>query len=432
MNNNKYESCLNYLYSQLPMYQRVGQAAYKTDLTNTIRLCEALGNPQDGIKFIHVAGTNGKTSTSHFIASILQKAGYKVGLYTSPHLIDFRERILINGEMVSKDFVVQFVDDNKSIFDDIKPSFFEMTVAMSFVYFKQENVDFAVIEVGLGGRLDSTNIITPIICEITNIGFDHVQFLGNTLQSIASEKAGIIKKNVPVVICETQDEVADVFKNRAKELDAPFLFADKVFSVSDVIQNVDSLRFIAKSLLTGRVYNIESALVGHYEIKNIIGVLTVIEEISRHADISTEAIEQGIKESKLRGRWDIIGRNPLTVCDTGHNIDGIMVNMEMLQYADYNNLHIVFGAVNDKDLDKIVTKLDKTAIYYFCKPNIPRGMDVEVLKAKFESVGIAGDTYSSCIEALKAAQNAALSDDLIYVGGSTFVVADILSAMEEC
>lgn len=430
MNSNKYESCLNYLYSQLPMYQRVGQAAYKTDLTNTVRLCESLGNPQNGIKFIHVAGTNGKTSTSHFIASILQEAGYKVGLYTSPHLIDFRERILINGEMVSKDFVIRFVDDNKVIFDEVKPSFFEMTVAMAFVYFKQENVDFAVIEVGLGGRLDSTNIITPIICEITNIGFDHVQFLGNTLQSIAIEKAGIIKNNVPVVISETQDEIADVFKNKAKESDAPFLFADKVFSVSDVVQNVDSLRFVAKSLLTGKIYNIDSALVGHYEIKNIIGVLTVIEEMSRYVEIPVETIERGIKEAKLRGRWDIIGRNPLTVCDTGHNIDGILVNMDMLKYAKYNKLHIVFGAVNDKDLDKIVTKIDRSATYYFCKPSIPRGMDVDILKAKFESVGIEGTSYSSCIEALKAAQNAALNDDLIYVGGSTFVVADILSAIE--
>ncbi len=431
MNNMNYEECLSYMYSQLPMYHRVGQAAYKTDLTNTLLLCQHFGNPHNDVKCIHIAGTNGKTSTSHFVASILEKAGYKVGLYTSPHLADFRERIMINGEMISKEFVMDFVLNNKQVFAQIQPSFFEMTVAMAFLYFKQEKVDFAVIEVGMGGRLDSTNVITPLVSAITNIGYDHTQFLGDTLQLIAGEKAGIIKAGVPVVIGETQEETKDVFVAKAEEMNAPIFFADQIFDISELHQDFSSLRFTATSKLTTEVYHVDSALVGHYEVKNIKTVLAVMEELSKVVDISKDAIEAGLGESKLRGRWDIIYRAPLTVCDTGHNSEGLAANLEMLGFGTFDKLHIVFGAVSDKDVSKTAKMMPKDAVYYFCKPNIPRGMDADLLKEKFAEVGISGVVYASCMEALRAARGAAGAKDLIYVGGSTFVVADTLTELNK-
>ena len=429
MNNTNYDDCLNYMFSQLPMFHRIGPAAYKANLTNTICLCDYFGNPQEKLKCIHIAGTNGKTSSSHFIASILQHAGYQVGLYTSPHLIDFRERIIVDDEMIAKDYVADFINDNRKLFDKVQPSFFEMTVILAFKYFLDKNVDYAVIEVGLGGRLDSTNIITPLISTITNIGFDHMQFLGNTLPAIASEKAGIIKKNVPVVIGETQIETKDVFIDKANHENAPIVFADQVINTYTVEQNVDSLKFKAKSDLTGKEYDINSALVGHYEIKNIKTVLATMEILSNQISISKKAIEEGFNSSILRGRWDIIGRHPLTVCDAGHNAEGLTETLKMISYAKYKKLHVIFGAVSDKRLDITVTLFPKDATYYFCKPHVPRGMDIDILMSKFATEGITGTRYDSCMEALNAAKKASSSEDLIYVGGSCFVVAEILTAL---
>ena len=429
MSNNRYEDCVKYMQAQLPMYHRVGAAAYKTDITNTVLLCEHFGNPQNQLRCIHIAGTNGKTSSSHFMASILQKAGYKVGLYTSPHLIDFRERIIVDGKMIDKDYVADFVESNKAVFEKLQPSFFEMTFVLAVKYFVDMKVDYAVIEVGLGGRLDSTNVITPLVSMITNIGFDHTQFLGNTLPAIAFEKAGIIKKNVPAVIGETQPETTMVYVKKAFQEDAPLIFADQVFQISDVVQTMDKLSFRAVSGLTDEVYDVESALVGHYEIKNITSVLATVEVLSKQVFIPKQAVLDGLKSSILRGRWDIIGRNPLIVCDTGHNAEGLAETLEMISFAKYRRLHIIFGAVSDKKMDKTINLFPKDATYYFCRPDIPRGMNVDVLMEWFAKAGISGTAYESCMEALQAAKAASSPDDLIYVGGSTFVVADILSSL---
>ena len=419
--------CLDYMYSQLPMYHRIGPAAYKTDLTNTVKLCEHFNNPQNKLKFVHIAGTNGKTSSSHFVASILHCAGYKVGLYTSPHLVDFRERILVDGKMIDKEFVYNFVENNKDVFAEIKPSFFEMTVALAFLYFVEQNVDYAVVEVGLGGRLDSTNIITPLVSTITNIGLDHCQFLGNTLPEIAHEKAGIIKKHVPVIIGETQDETTNVFLAKAKEESAPIIFADQNYHVDNVVQTFDSLKFNVTSSITGEKYEVDSALKGHYEIKNIVTVVATIEELQKQIDIPKQAVIDGLHTSLLRGRWDIIGRNPLIVCDTGHNAEGIIETLTMINYVEYNKLHIVFGVVEDKKLDVTLQILPKNASYYLCRPNIPRGLDVKILQKKMNEAGIDGNVYASCDEALDTAIANADANDMIYVGGSSFVVAEILS-----
>ncbi|MDD4141846.1 MAG: bifunctional folylpolyglutamate synthase/dihydrofolate synthase [Bacteroidales bacterium] len=429
MNNcDRYQSCLDYLYSQLPIYHRIGPAAYKADITDTVKLCAHFGNPQNGLKCIHVAGTNGKTSASHYIASVLQKAGYKTGLYTSPHLVDFRERILVDGEMIDKDYVCSFVENNKDLFKEIQPSFFEITVALAFCYFRDVNVDFAVIEVGLGGRLDSTNIITPLVSLITNIGFDHTQFLGNTLPEIAFEKAGIIKDNVPVVISETQPETKGVFLKKAAEEHAPICFADEDFVVKDVSQTMEKLEFKATSSKTGTEYNVHSKLIGHYEIKNIRAVLEVLEILGKQYPISHEAILEGLKSTVLRGRWDIIHRDPYVVCDTGHNAEGLTETLSMIGFVKYRKLRVVFGAVNDKKLDKTVLMFPHDAVYYFSQPSVPRAMDVDLLAGRFAEAGIFGRRYARCVEALEAALSEADNDDLIYVGGSTFVVADILKA----
>jgi dihydrofolate synthase/folylpolyglutamate synthase len=412
------------------MYQRIGKAAYKANLDNIISLCNYLGNPQDKLKFIHIAGTNGKTSVSHYIASILEKAGYKTGLYTSPHLIDFRERILVNSKMIDKRYVCKFVDMHKDFILECKPSFFEITVAIAFQYFVDENIDCAVIEVGLGGRLDSTNIIKPLLSIITNIGFDHMDFLGNDLRSIAGEKAGIIKENTPVIISETQNEIKDIFIDKALGLHSSIYFADELIEVLDEQSSLDNLKISCRSYFSNRHYEINSNLVGHYEVKNIRAVILATEILKDEFRISEEALKAGFKSTVLRGRWEVLHKNPLAICDTGHNAEGIKEVVDCIKLIKYNKLHIVFGAVGDKNLDEIVTLLPKDAEYYFCKPSIPRGMDIEILKAKFQSAGITGKSFPSCYDAYQQALKNAGDDDLVFVGGSTFVVADVLEAIE--
>ena len=403
-----YQDTLNWMFSQLPMYQRQGKTAFKKDLSNTLKLAEHLNNPENKFKSVHVAGTNGKGSTSHILASVLQEAGYKVGLYTSPHLKDFRERIKINGQEVSKHFVIGFIKRNKDFFEANKLSFFEMTVGMAFDYFAKQNIDIAFVEVGLGGRLDSTNIVTPEVSIITNIGLDHTQFLGDTLEAIAFEKGGIIKPNIPVVIGETQKETAPVFKSLAKSCDSEILFADQLVS---------------------EVY--KSDLMGSYQSKNIKTVIQTVKQLQgKGFKISNKNLKQGllkvVKNTGLLGRWQILKERPKVVCDTGHNREGLIYVMQQLSNETFESLHIVFGVVNDKDLRSILDLLPKKATYYFCKPNISRGLDAEELQQTFSSYKLKGRAYKSVNEAYNSALNNARKDDFIYVGGSTFVVAEII------
>lgn len=403
-----YYDTVNWMFSQLPMYQNMGKVAFKKDLTNTYTLSNHLKNPEKKFKSIHVAGTNGKGSTSHMLASILQEAGYKVGLYTSPHLKDFRERIKINGKCVSKQFVIGFIKRNTSFFNEHSLSFFEMTVGMAFDYFARQKVDIAVIEVGLGGRLDSTNIIKPEISVITNIGLDHTQFLGDTLELIAFEKAGIIKEKVPVVIGETQKETKPVFKKIAKEKDASICFAD------------DS-----------EYKTYESDLKGAYQKHNIKTVLKTISELKKKGFTISEAnIVSGlinvIKNTGLQGRWQVLQLMPKIIADTAHNREGLTYTMAQIKSEAFKNLHIVLGVVNDKNLDTIIGLLPKDAHYYYCKPNVQRGLEANILKDYFTSKNYNGQAYNSVAEAFDAAKKSASVNDLIYVGGSTFVVAEII------
>ena len=391
------------------MYQRQGASAYRKDLTNTILLTEYLGNPHKNVKTIHIAGTNGKGSTSNMLASVLQEAGYKVGLYTSPHLRDFRERIKINGQDIPEDYVVDFFKKHKSFFEENDLSFFEMTVGLAFEYFDKEKVDVAIIEVGMGGRLDSTNIITPLASVITNIGLDHTQFLGNTLPEIASEKAGIIKKNIPVVIGEYTTETQPIFENKAKENESEIYFA------SDLIQQTPP-----------------SDLVGVYQEKNKKTVLQTIRVLQskNYFSISDKAIQNGFlnvaKNTGFMGRWQVLQHNPKIICDTAHNTHGLEIVIEQLSKEKYTNLHIVLGAVNDKDLDSVLPLFPKKATYYFCKPDVPRGLEASVLQEKAKEFSLFGESYISIAEAFQKAKQQALPTDLIFVGGSTFVVAEVL------
>ncbi len=427
-----YEKTLDYLFTKLPMYQRIGQAAYKADLNNTIAICHALGNPEKKIKCIHVAGTNGKGSSSHMLAAILQQAGYKTGLYTSPHLVDFRERIKINGKQISKADVVKFVEDYKTVFEKIEPSFFEWTVGLAFHYFKQQEIDVAIIEVGLGGRLDSTNVITPECCLITNIGFDHVNLLGDTLPLIAAEKAGIIKTKIPVTISQTQLEVISVFNTKAQQVKSPIEFADKNFRVISTTHqnNLLCLDVLHKKDNTKHHYEID--LVGTYQVKNMLGVLNTIDIMKQKGFLIedsavTSALKQVQKLTGLQGRWQTLSEKPLVIADTGHNEDGIKEVLENLNRYTYKQLHFVLGVVNDKDIAKILKLLPKNALYYFCKASIPRALDEQELTDKAKKAGLNGTTYKTVVEALNKAKKQAKAGDLIFVGGSTFTVADALA-----
>lgn len=401
-----YQDTLDWMFAQLPMFQRVGASAFKKDLTNTLALAQHLNNPQQQFKSIHVGGTNGKGSTSHMLASVLMECGYKVGLYTSPHLKDFRERIRINGAMIPEDEVVSFIDDNKSFLEHQKVSFFEMTVGMAFHHFAKHKVDYAVIEVGLGGRLDSTNIITPLVSVITNIGYDHMQFLGDTLPLIAAEKAGIIKHSVPVVIGEYQEEVLHVFEQKASAMKAELFVAENLIPV-----------------------DYETVLKGSYQQKN---VKTVVQTVKILQNIGVEISEQSLriglqtvlKNTHLMGRWQVLQEHPKVICDTAHNVDGLTYVLNQLKEEQFEQLHIVLGMVNDKEISKVLSLFPKNAVYYFCKPNIPRGLDEKILQNEAITIGLMGNSYESVIKAFNKAKSNANSNDLIFVGGSTFVVAE--------
>ncbi len=416
-----YQETLDYMFAQLPMYHRIGAAAYKADIQPTIDMMAALGNPERKFKSIHVAGTNGKGSVSHFLASILQEAGYKVGLYTSPHLVDFRERIRINGEMIPKDDVVNFVAANYQLLTTNSLSFFEMTVGLAFDYFARQKVDVAVVEVGMGGRLDSTNVINPLLSIITNIGLDHTQFLGDTLEKIAAEKAGIIKQGVPVVIGETQPETAPVFLRVAEEHQAPITFADQHYVVDDIS------RYTAE-------------LTGEYQKKNIATVLEAVEVMRRNSmfDIPTKALVDGlarvVTNTHLHGRWQKIGDEPLTICETAHNEPGIRAMIQGVSNTPHKNLHLVYGCVNDKDYRHILAYLNSsllashpTLTWYFSQPSVPRGLPVGELAEAASSIGINGSSYINVKEAIAAARTAAGKDDLVLVTGSIFLIADALA-----
>ncbi len=403
-----YQDTVNWMFQQLPMYQNQGKTAYKANLDNTLELAAYLHHPENKFKSIHVAGTNGKGSTSHMLASILQEAGYKVGLYTSPHLKDFRERIKINGNEITETFVVDFITDHRLFFETHSLSFFEMTVGMAFDYFSKEHIDIGIVEVGMGGRLDSTNIITPEVSVITNIGLDHTQFLGTTLEAIAAEKAGIIKPHIPVVIGESQLETKPVFMTKAKSNDSKIYFADEQISE-----------------------NYESDLKGYYQQKNIVTVLQTLKIINEKGfNISEAHIKNGllkvVENTGLKGRWQLLQEQPKIICDTAHNKEGLTYAMNQLKDEAYDQLHMVFGVVNDKDVDSILSLLPKNALYYFCKPNIPRGYDADKLCHLFMLKGFNGKSYSSVENALNSAKLHATNNDLIYVGGSTFVVAEII------
>jgi dihydrofolate synthase/folylpolyglutamate synthase len=432
-----YAETIDYLYSQLPLFTRVGQSAYKANLDNTIELCNRLGNPQHQFETIHVGGTNGKGSTSHMLAAILQTAGYKTGLYTSPHLKDFRERIRVNGQMISEQTVIEFVAQHKNDFEEIKPSFFEMTVGLAFEIFAKEKVDIAIIEVGLGGRLDSTNIITPLLSVITNIGWDHMNILGDSLRLIAGEKAGIIKPRVPVVIGEYQPEIADIFIDKAKQEGSKLSFASELLTGAESKHQPDgTLLNVNITPVPGYEFKFTAAafnldLTGTYQVKNLKTVLTAVNELSRQGfDIHDESLNLALSKVRtltgLHGRWETLSQHPLTICDTGHNPEGIREVLKNITRVHYKTLHFVLGAVNDKDITKMLDVLPNDAVYYFCKPDIPRGLEAESLKQKAETFELKGAVYSSVKAALQAAQQAAVEGDLVFVGGSTFVVAEVV------
>lgn len=413
------------------MFQRVGAAAYKKDLSNTINLLAALKNPEKDLVCIHIAGTNGKGSTSHMLASIFQEAGFKTGLYTSPHLVDFRERIRINGEMVPEQFVIDFTLQNKEVFNKIGPSFFEMTVAMAFNYFKKEKVDIVILETGMGGRLDSTNVVKPLAALITNIGFDHTAFLGETLELIAAEKAGIIKENTPIIISETQVETQEVFKKKAAEMHSEIHFADQR-TKSELLKE-DYSKGISTYKVESKNYQFEVNLpiMGIYQQKNLLGVITCIEVLrEQFPQIHIEHIITGIEKVKintgLRGRWEILGQNPLCIADTGHNKAGMTYILEQLSKLPYQKLYMVIGMVNDKDISGILKMLPKDAFYIFTQAKIPRALAVEDLFELAQSLGLQGEKEKDVKAAFIRAKSLANANDIVFVGGSTFVAAELV------
>jgi len=428
-----YDETLRFLYSQLPMYQRQGKAAYKEDLSNTLVLDNYFEHPHRQFKTIHIAGTNGKGSTSHMLASVLQSAGYKVGLYTSPHLKDFRERIKINGNFIPKDVVTRFVEKAKPVIDEIQPSFFELTVLMAFDYFKKEKVDIAVIETGMGGRLDSTNIITPVLSIITTIGFDHTKFLGNTLPKIANEKAGIIKPNIPVVIGDKSDETKFIFIDKAKKENAPLSFATEFFQIDYVLQAVEEYQVFNVKQKNSIVYrDLKLDLLGNYQRKNLLTVLTAIETLKsfESLQISNDAIYEGlsnvITNTGLLGRWQVLSYNPTIVFDVAHNKDGLQSVFSQVANTPYKRLHIVAGFVNDKMIDDILPLFPENAQYYFCEADIPRALPLNDLLRKAKQYNLNGLGYGSVKLAFETAQKNADNYDMILVTGSTFVVAEVV------
>jgi dihydrofolate synthase/folylpolyglutamate synthase len=427
-----YAQTVDYLFSYLPLFQRTGPAAYKANLDNTLALDEYFIHPHQNFKSIHIAGTNGKGSVSHMLAAILQTSGYKTGLFTSPHLVDFRERIRVNGEMITENYVCSFVEENLKLIEKLSPSFFELTTLMAFKYFADSKVDIAVIETGMGGRLDSTNIITPLVSVITNIGLDHTRFLGDTLELIAAEKAGIIKKNVPVVIGEWQKETEGVYKTFSGKMHSELFYASKKYDIQATFQSPAGKQIMYVRSGENLVYeSLSLDLSGLYQKKNVPSVLQTV-DCMREAgvSISREAIYEGLLNAAsmtgLRGRWETIGYNPLTVCDTGHNAEGISKVVEQIRQTAYRKLHFIFGTVSDKDASKVLSLLPKDAEYYFTKADIPRALDPVLLKQQAEVFGLKGGVYQEIKQAVKSAFLSAKNEDLVFIGGSTFVVAEVL------
>jgi dihydrofolate synthase/folylpolyglutamate synthase len=427
-----YKETTDFLFSQLPAYHRIGMAAYKNSLDNILKFDEYLGHPHLKFKTIHVAGTNGKGSVSHMTASALQEAGYRTGLYTSPHLVDFRERIKVNGEMIPENEVVSFVEQNMSFIESLRPSFFEMTVAMAFDYFARMEVDIAVVEVGLGGRLDSTNIIMPLVSVITNIGHDHMDILGDTLEKVAIEKAGIIKKGVPVVIGETQNETREVFTRFAQENGSEIRFADMELScsLSEMGEKDDYRKFLLTDN-SGKQFKGVTPLGGDYQAKNITTVLEIFDMLRGTIKYTEGNLTNGIcnviKNTRLSGRWQIVDRNPLTICDTGHNKEGLEYVLSQLSRFREKRIHFILGFVNDKDLSLVLPLFPLNARYYFTKASVKRALDEKVLQQSADQMGLKGDSYISVSSAYKAARLAANTGDIIFIGGSTFIVADFMT-----
>ena len=426
-----YAETTNWMFNKFPMYQKIGASAYKPDLGNIKELLDFLGNPQNSFKTVHVAGTNGKGTVSHTLASIFQECGYKTGLYTSPHLIDYRERIRINGQMIPEQNVIDFIGNNKEKFEEMQLSFFEMATGMAFDYFAKEKVDIAIIEVGLGGRLDSTNVINPELSVITNISLDHVAMLGNTLAEIAVEKAGIIKPNTPVVIGETQPETKDVFINKAKECNAPIYFADQIVDCDKIhIESLDYQKFDIWKNNELYLEAVEFPLLGYYQKKNLATVICAVDVLKEKFNIDEKNLVNGlefvVKNTNLMGRWQVLGRQPLVVADTGHNVGGIKEIVMQLSDMSFRKLHFVLGCVNDKDIDGILHLLPHYAEYYFCKADIPRGLDANILAAKALEAGLRGNVYESVQQAYNSALNNAHFDDVVFIGGSNFTVAEVI------
>lgn len=473
-----YQETLDYLYNCLPMYHRIGQAAYKADISNTVELMKHLGHPERGFRSIHVAGTNGKGSVSHFLASILQQAGYKVGLYTSPHLVDFRERIRINGNMIPHEEVTSFVERHKSFMNALQLSFFEMTVGLAFDYFAKEKVDIAVVEVGMGGRLDSTNVITPILSVITNISFDHTQFLGDSLDKIAFEKAGIIKDHVPVVIGETHPETEPVFTKKANEMQSPISFADQHYRIAELPgSTISELKFDVYR--DGRMFyhHLSSPMSGWYQLHNLATLFQALQELPHLGlHISTQDIENGIanviRDTGLHGRWETVRMKPLTICETAHNEDGVRCLVKKLEKLGWvkekpyehavtegevrpyelksdmqharpqshnGTLRIIYGCVNDKDFSHIVKMMPSNAIYYITRPSVPRALDEHTLYEAIRGEGYAATCLSTCVKAIEAATQDAVNsaahkpsnDDIILITGSIYLVADAYAYFKE-
>ena len=426
-----YAETTNWMFNKFPMYQKIGASAYKPDLGNIKELLDFLGNPQNSFKTVHVAGTNGKGTVSHTLASIFQECGYKTGLYTSPHLRDFRERIRINGQMIDEQSVIDFIGSNKEKFEEMQLSFFEMATGMAFDYFAKEKVDIAIIEVGLGGRVDSTNVINPELSIITNISLDHVNMLGNTLAEIAVEKAGIIKPNTPVVIGETQPETKDVFIKKAQECKAPIFFADQIVDCDKIhIESLDYQKFDIWKDNELYIEAVEFPLLGYYQKKNLATVICAVEQLKAKFNIEKKDVINGlefvVKNTNLMGRWQILSRQPLVIADTGHNVGGIKEIVMQLSDMMFRKLHFVLGCVNDKDIDGILHLLPHYADYYFCKADIPRGLDANILADKALEAGLRGKVYESVQQAYNSALNNAHFDDVVFIGGSNFTVAEVI------
>ena len=426
-----YADTTNWMFNKFPMYQKIGAKAYKPDLGNITELLDFLGNPQNNFKTVHVAGTNGKGTVSHTLASIFQECGYKTGLYTSPHLLDFRERIRINGQMIPEQNVIDFIGNNKAKFEEMQLSFFEMATGMAFDYFAKEKVDIAIIEVGLGGRLDSTNVIKPELSVITNISLDHVNMLGDTLAEIAVEKAGIIKPNTPVVIGETQPETKDVFIKKAEECKASIYFADQIVDCDKIhVESLDYQKFDIWKDNELFIEAVEFPLLGYYQKKNLATVICAVEVLKEKFNIDKKDIVNGlefvVKNTNLMGRWQILSRQPLVIADTGHNVGGIKEIVMQLSDMSFRKLHFVLGCVNDKDIDGILHLLPHYAEYYFCKADIPRGLDANILAEKAAEAGLRGNVYESVQQAYNSALNNARFEDVVFIGGSNFTVAEVI------